>query len=223
MDPERNSEFELLLDVLNIDLGYLLLPEGRNRSVSRKNHIRRLEESWKLQHPDRKQPMFLHIIGVLMLHAACESIDQSIDHIKADFLGAAHWIRRAAKMGVSESEFVFGELFRHGLFCDVHMRFARKYTRRASAQGHVKAIASMKELRSCHLCGVDDAPLMCARCHQARYCDAACSGIHWYEGGGVGNPAMRGAGEFAFSPHKTTCLRTHRTRRQDYKAAKKMG
>ena len=213
---QRDSKVDRLFDVLSIDLSYLLLPKGPNRSETRKHHMRRLE-AFRVLGNIEFQHIPQHIIGVLMLHATCD-IDDSRD-AKAGFMAAAFWISGAAKLGVAESQFVYGELFRYGVFRDVHMRFARKYTRRASVQGHVRAIASMKELRSCLLCGVDDAPLMCACCRQARYCDAACSGKHWCEGGGVGG----GAGEFAPSlePHKTTCPRTHRTRRQDHKAAKK--
>jgi len=213
---QRDSKVERLFDVLSIDLSYLLLPKGPNRSETRKHHMRRLEAFRVLGNPEF-QYIPQHIIGVLMLHATCDIVDSS--DAKAGFMAAAWWISGAAKLGVAEAQFVYGELFRYGIFRDVHMRFARKYTRRASVQGHVRAIASMKELRSCLLCGVDDAPLMCACCRQARYCDAACSGKHWCEGGGVGG----GAGEFAPSlePHKTTCPRTHRTRRQDHKAAKK--
>jgi hypothetical protein len=213
---QRDSKVDRLFDVLSIDLSYLLLPKGANRSETRKHHMRRLE-AFRVLGNIEFQHIPQHIIGVLMLHATCD-IDDSRD-AKAGFMAAAFWISGAAKLGVAESQFVYGELFRYGIFSDVHMRFARKYTRRASVQGHVRAIASMKELRSCLLCGVDDAPLMCACCRQARYCDAACSGKHWCEGGGVGG----GAGEFAPSlePHKTTCPRTHRTRRQDQKAAKK--
>mmetsp|Transcript_13988 Transcript_13988/g.33855 ORF Transcript_13988/g.33855 Transcript_13988/m.33855 type:complete len:80 (+) Transcript_13988:452-691(+) len=38
------------------------------------------------------------------------------------------------------------------------MRFASKYIRRAYVQGHVKAIPRMVALRSCVLCGAEDAP-----------------------------------------------------------------
>jgi hypothetical protein len=56
-------------------------------------------------------------------------------------------------------------MFRHGVFCDVHMRFARKYIRRAAKQGHLEATARMRELRSCVMCGADDAPSACTSDH----------------------------------------------------------
>jgi hypothetical protein len=67
------------------------------------------------------------------------------------------------------------------------MRFARKYIRRASVQGHAEVISRIKEMRSCVMCGMDDTPLARSRCHQARYCGSACSEKHWCESGGVGD------------------------------------
>jgi hypothetical protein len=204
-DSHRRYYEACLWDGLNVDMGYLLRPKG-------------LERSRKFQIHSLHGPAYCgsataqHVMGILMLHAACESVDYS----KGDWLDAAREIRKAAMVGVMESQFELGELFRHGLFCDVHMRFARYYIRRASRQGHVEATARMKELRTCELCGADDAPLACARCHQARYCDAACSGKHWCEGGGVGG----GAGGFADLPHKTRCPRTHKRRSESFKSAK---
>jgi TPR repeat protein len=125
---------------------------------------------------------------------------------KGHLLDAARWIRKAAMQGVTEAQYELGEMFRHGVFCDhSYMRFARKYIRRASVQGHVEAIARIKELRSCVMCGVDDAPLACSLCHQARYCNSACAEKHWCEGGGVGGGVSRGAG----ARHKDVCPRTH--------------
>ena len=141
-----------------------------------------------------------HVLGMLMYYTQCDS------GTKADFLDAARWIRKAALQGVREAQYELGEMFRHGLFCDhIYMRFARKYIRRASVQGHVEAIARMKELRSCVMCGMDDAPLACSRCHQARYCDSACSKRHWCKGDSVGSGVSGGAG----ARHKDTCPRTH--------------
>jgi len=125
---------------------------------------------------------------------------------KADLLDAARWIRKAAMQGFTDAQYELGEMFRHGVFCDhIYMRFARKYIRRAFVQDHVEAIARMKELRSCVLCGADDAKLACSRFHQARYCDSQCSVKHWCEGGGVGGGMSGGAG----ARHKDTCPRTH--------------
>jgi TPR repeat protein len=127
--------------------------------------------------------------------------------VKADLLDAARWIRKAAMQGLMDAQYELGEMFRHSVFCDhIYMRFARKYIRRASVQGHVEAIARMKELRSCLMCGVADAKLACSLCHQARYCDSECSEKHWCDGGGMGGGVRRrGAG----ARHKDTCPRTH--------------
>jgi hypothetical protein len=96
-------------------------------------------------------------------------------------------------------------MFRRGIFCDhIYMRFARNYIRRASKRGHIEAIARMQELRSCVMCGVEDAPLACSLCRQARYCDSACSVQHWCNGGGVGGGVSGGAG----ARHMDTCPRT---------------
>jgi hypothetical protein len=121
-----------------------------------------------------------------------------------NYLNAARWIRKAALQDVAEAQYELGEMFRCGIFCDVRMRFARKYIRRASVQGHADAMERMKELRSCVLCGADDAPRACSLCHQARYCGAACSEKHWSKGGGVG-----GVSGDAGERHMDACPRTH--------------
>ena len=109
-----------------------------------------------------------HILGMLLYCSEGES-----EGCKPDILDAARWIRKAAKQGLAEAQYELGEMFRHGVFCDVHMRFARKYIRRAAKQGHLEATARMRELHSCVMCGADDAPSACGRCHQARYCNAS--------------------------------------------------
>jgi len=149
---------------------------------------------------DRGSATAQHVMGMFMYHRQCDI------GTKADLLKAARWIRKAAMQGVMEAQYELGEMFRHGLFCDhIYMRFAHKYIRRASVQGDVDAIVRMKELRSCVMCGSDDAPRACSRCHQARYCDSACSEKHWCEGGGVGGGVSGGAG----ARHKDMCPRTH--------------
>jgi len=98
-------------------------------------------------------------IMAMFLHCAeCEA------GIKADILDAARWLCMAAKQGLSEAQYEVGEMLRHGIVCDLHMRFARKYIRRAANQGHVEANARMQELHSCVMCGADNAPIVCARC-----------------------------------------------------------
>jgi TPR repeat protein len=138
--------------------------------------------------------------GMLLYRSQCES------GTKADLLDAARWIRKAALQGFMDAQYELGEMFRHGGFCNhTYMRFARKYIKRASVQGHVEAVARMKGLRSCVMCGGDDAKLACSLCHRARYCDSWCSKKHWCEGGGVGVSVSGGAG----MRHKDTCPRTH--------------
>jgi len=118
----------------------------------------------------------------------------------------ARWIREAAMQGFMDAQYILGEMFRNGIFCDhIYMRFARKYIMRASVQGHVDAITRMKELRSCVLCGADDAKLACSLCHRVRYCDSRCSEKHWCKGGGMGGDVSGGAG----TRHKDTCPRTN--------------
>jgi hypothetical protein len=141
-----------------------------------------------------------YALGMLIYCSQCDS------GTKADLLDAARWIRKAAMQGLMDAQYELGEMFHHGVFCDhIYTRFARKYIRRASVQGHVEAIARMKELRSCVLCGADDSKLACSTCHQARYCDSQCSEKHWREGGGVG-VGVRGGTD---ARHKDTCPRTH--------------
>jgi hypothetical protein len=154
---------------------------------------------------DRGLSTAQHALGMLMYFS------QYSADTKSDLLDAARWIRKAAMQGVMDAQYELGEMFRHGVFCDhIYMRFARKYIRRASVQGHVEAIVRMKDLRSCVMCGTDDAPLACSLCRRARYCNSTCSGKHWCEGGGVGGGVSGGAGAGgAGAQHKLTCPRTH--------------
>jgi hypothetical protein len=141
-----------------------------------------------------------HALGMLMY--CCQRAPGD----KANLPDAARWIRKAAMQGFMDAQYILGEMFRNGIFCDhIYMRFARKYIRRASVQGHVDAITRMKELRSCVLCGADDAKLACSLCHRVRYCDSRCSEKHWCKGGGMGGDVSGGAG----TRHKDTCPRTH--------------
>jgi len=150
-----------------------------------------------------------YIIGLLSYYFECEA------GTKADVLDAGRWIHKAAKQGLPEAQYELGEMFRHGVVREVHMRFARKYIKRAANQGHAEAIARMKELRSCVMCGADDATSACARCHRARYCDATCSKKHWCDGGDVGTDMSGGASGSIAAWHKYTCPRTHMRRGVD--------
>jgi hypothetical protein len=145
------------------------------------------------------------LLGLLMY---CCHYDSSG---KLKLRNAARWIRKAAKQGVAEAQYELGEMFRLSIFCNVRMRFARNYIRRASVQGHVEAVERMKELRSCVLCGTDDAQLACSLCHQARYSNSTCSEKHWCEGIDLGG----GVGGGATPAHKDTCPRTHSRRSYD--------
>jgi hypothetical protein len=119
---------------------------------------------------------------------------------KPDMLETARWFRMAAHQRLDEAQWELGEWFRRGLFCEVHMGFARKYIRRASKQGPAAALDRMSELRRCVNCGADAAARKCKLCLEARYCDAACAARHWRGGGGCGGYD---------APHKTACSRTH--------------
>ena len=130
---------------------------------------------------------------------------------REDYLVAARLIRAVAMQNLVEAQFELGEQFRLGLLCDGHnmMRFARRYIRRASKRGHLQAIARMRELRSCVLCGADDGQWACGYCRQARYCDYdACCVKHWREGGGVGGGLIAGP-DGAGARHKDICSRTY--------------
>jgi hypothetical protein len=120
---------------------------------------------------------------------------------KPDMLETARWFRAAAHQGLAEAQWELGEWFRRGLFCDVHVPFARQYIRRAARQGHAEAIARLKELCSCVYCGTAATPLKCSTCLATMYCDAACSKKHWRRGGGVSEVCE------AALPHKETCPR----------------
>jgi TPR repeat protein len=179
-------------------LGALCMSDGLRSTVAKDRAMIPLRATAERYNSAAAQ----HVLGMLMYCSQCDI------GTKVDFLDAARWTRKAAMQGFAEAQYELGEMFRRGLFCKVHMRFARNYTRRASVQGHVEATARMIELRSCVMCGADDAPLACSRCRQARYCDFACSKKHWCEGGGAGGGVSGGAA----ARHKDTCPRTH-TRR----------
>ena len=149
---------------------------------------------------DRSSATAQHVLGMFMCITQCDS------GAKASLLDAARWIRKAAMQCVMEAQYELGEMFRRGHFCDhIYMRFARKYIRRASVQGHVEAITRMHELRTCVQCGADDAPRACSLCHQARYCNTGCSEKHWCEGNGVGGGISGSAG----ARHRDTCPRMY--------------
>ena len=148
-------------------------------------------------------PKAQYVLGIFIYQSVCGSGEwRDI----TDFLrqNVAPLIRKAAKQSLMEAQYELGKMFRHGIFCDVHARFARRYIRRASKQGHVDATACMKELRSCVFCGVDDAPLACSRCREARYCDSRCSEKHWCDGSGVGRDVVGDATD----PHRDVCPRS---------------
>jgi|AntAceMinimDraft_12_1070368.scaffolds.fasta_scaffold25693_3 TPR repeat protein len=119
---------------------------------------------------------------------------------KDDMLETARRFRLAAHEGLMEAQWELGEMFRQGLHCDVHMRFARKYIRRASKQGHTEAVERMKDMRRCACCGAEDAPRKCSWCLESRYCSSTCSSNHW----------AQGRGELD-APHKQTCSRLYRS------------
>jgi hypothetical protein len=122
-----------------------------------------------------------HLAGMLHYIFECDFGSRE------DFLHAARYIRKAAKQGVvAEAMYELGEMFRKGLLCDdLHMRFARRYFRRASKRGHAAATVRLRELRSCVFCGGDAAPRACWLCGLAKYCDnATCFERHLARGRG---------------------------------------
>ena len=115
---------------------------------------------------------------------------------KDDILETAKWFRAAAHQGLKEAQWELG------VFCDVHMPFARKYIRKAARQGHPDAIDRPTELCRCAYCGAD-VPWKCSTFLDTRYCDAECSKKHWRRGGGVSEVCE------AALPHRKTCPRTY--------------
>jgi hypothetical protein len=187
--------------ILWMGLAYVLRYLATEKNDPERDELKKLALEF-LQNPAvRGSATAQYSLGMLIYSSKCDS------GVKADLLDAAQWIRKAALQGLMDAEYELGEMFRHGVFCDhIYMRIARKYIRRASVQGHVEAIARMKELRSCLMCGVADAKLACSLCRQARYCDSQCSEKHWREGSGMGG-GLSGLG--AGAQHKDTCPRTH--------------
>jgi TPR repeat protein len=90
-------------------------------------------------------------------------------------LKTARWFRLAAHQRLAEAQWELGEWFRRGVFCDVHVPFARQYSRRAARQGHAAAIDRLKKLCICVYCGGGAAPLKCSTCLATMYCDSTCS------------------------------------------------
>jgi hypothetical protein len=141
-----------------------------------------------------------HALGMLMYISHCDS------GTTAHCLDAARWIRKAAMQSLMDAQYELSEMFRCGVFCDhIYIRFARNYIMRATKHGHVAAIARMKELHSCVVCGADNDQLTCSLCHRAKFCDCTCSENHWCEGGGMG----RGVSGGGSARHKCICPRTH--------------
>jgi TPR repeat protein len=137
-----------------------------------------------------------YLIGMLdcFLHGCARS--------EPDMLTTARWFRMVAHQRLAEAQWELGEWFRRGLFCDVHVPFARQYIRRAARQGHAAAIERLNALCSCVHCGAAAAPLKCSTCLATMYCDSTCSKKHWRRGGGVSEVCE------AALPHKKTCPRT---------------
>ena len=144
-----------------------------------------------------------HLVGLIECARAKPSA-------REDILEAARYIRAAAHLGLRDAEFELGEMFRKGAICDVKMRLARLYLKRAKKQGHPEAIQRMHELCSCVFCGAERAPLKCSTCLETRYCDSKCSAEHWRGGGGVSEVCE------AFLPHRDTCPRTYEDPAYDY-------
>jgi TPR repeat protein len=122
---------------------------------------------------------------------------------KPDMLETARWFRAAVHQGLKEAQWELGEMFRKGVFCDVHMFFARQYIKRAAKQGHAEALQRVRELCRCVYCGAERAPWKCSTCLETRYCDSTCSTAHWRRGGGVSEVCE------ATLPHRKTCPRTY--------------
>jgi hypothetical protein len=127
---------------------------------------------------------------------------------RADMLEAARWFRMAAHQGLAQAQYELGDMFRQGLFCDVNMRFARKYMRRAAKHSMIsEATTCMVELHRCMCCGAEAAPLKCSLCREARYCDSTCSAKHWYYDEGCVGIGGGGSQERQDAPHKEICPR----------------
>jgi hypothetical protein len=138
-----------------------------------------------------------HVMGLI------ESARQNPTAVKDDIMETARWFRAAAHQGLKEAQWELGEMFRKGVFCDVHMFFAHQYIKRAARQGHAEAMQRVKELCRCVYCGAESAPWKCSTCLETRYCDAACSTAHWRRGGGVSEVCE------AALPHRKTSPRTY--------------
>jgi hypothetical protein len=99
-----------------------------------------------------------HSADAQYILAMLDCFQHGCSRSKPDMLKTARWFRKAAHQGLAEAQWELGEWFRRGVFCDVHVPFARQYIRRAARQGHAEAIDRLKELCSCVYCGAAAAP-----------------------------------------------------------------
>jgi hypothetical protein len=104
-----------------------------------------------------------------------DNIQHGYARSKPDMLETARWFRMAAHQGFAPAQHRLGDWFHHGVFCDAHPCFARKYIRRACNQGLPPAVERMADYRRCVYCGAYAAPRKCKLCREARYCSKTCS------------------------------------------------
>jgi hypothetical protein len=128
------------------------------RKVKRKRCITRRKPGSRRQRVEHNSADAQYILGMLdCWKLGCARSTPAM-------LETARWFRMAAHLAhqrLKEAQWELGEWFRRGVFCDVHMGFARKYIRRPSKQGHAAALSRMAELRRCVCRGAYGAPRKC--------------------------------------------------------------
>ena len=94
---------------------------------------------------------------------------------------AAGW-RESADQGDAGAQLLIGALQARGRggVKKILLLGKKRYLELSAAAGNEDAVALLKELRKCVACGTLDVHhMICSRCRNVRYCDAACQMRHW--------------------------------------------
>jgi TPR repeat protein len=98
---------------------------------------------------------------------------------------AVEWLRKGADLGSAGAQFAIGKRFARGHYVKKDLPLGKMYLELCAAHGRhasasLDAVALLRELRKCVACGkLDVHHMICSRCRNVRYCDAACQLRHW--------------------------------------------
>jgi len=111
-----------------------------------------------------------------------------------DLQEAAVGWRETADQGDASAQLLIGAMYaRGGGGVKKCLPLGKRYLELCAAAGNEAAVALLKDLRKCVACGkLDVHHMICSRCRNVRFCDAACQLWHW---------------ESATDPHKLHCVK----------------